>query len=278
MARVTFRPRRASAVFFTYPRTARSRVRVRVRVCVCASYVVLPKFPWRASRSVHDGRRPFFPVSTYKPVTGPCRGGGVVHGFAQFFKARVTFRPRRASAVFSRVHVQPVHGSVYVRVLRTWFCPVFQGARHVPSTTGVGRFFHVSTYIPFTGPFKGPCTCVCLVRGFAQFSMARVPFRPRRASAVFSRVHVQPVHGSVYVRVRRTWFCPVFHGARHVPSTTGVGRFFPCPRTARSRVRVRACASYMVLPSFPRRASRSVHDGRRPFFSRVHVQPVHGSV
>src|SRR3954471_15661586 len=252
MARVPFRPRRASAVFsrvhvqpvhgsvyvrvrrtwfcpvfqgarhvpsttgvgrfFPCPRTARSRVRVRA----CASYMVLPSFPRRASRSVHDGRRPFFPVSTYSPFTGPCTCVCVVHGFAQFSKARVTFRPRRASAVFSRVHVQPVHGSVYVRVRRTWFCPVFQGARHVPSTTGVGRFFHVSTYSPFTGPCKGPCTCVCLVRGFAQFSMARVPFRPRRASAVFSRVHVQPVHGSVYVRVPRTWFCPVLHGARHV--------------------------------------------------------------
>src|SRR3954470_16058046 len=79
---------------------------------------------------------------------------------------------------FSRVHVQPVHGSVYVRVRRTWFCPVFHRARHVPSATGVGRFFHVSTYSPFTGPCKGPCTSVCLVRGFAQFSMARVTFRP----------------------------------------------------------------------------------------------------
>src|SRR3954470_23686078 len=164
--------------FFTYPRTARSRVRVRVRVRVCASYVVLPSFPWRASRSVHDGCRPFFPVSTYSPFTGPCTCVCVVHGFAQFSIARVTFRPRRPSAVFSRVHVQPVHGSVYVRVRRTWFCPVLHGARHVPSTTSVGRFFHVSTYSPFTGPCKGPCTCLCLVRGFAQFSMARVTFPP----------------------------------------------------------------------------------------------------
>src|SRR3954467_12587118 len=174
MARVTFRPRRASAVFFTCPRTARSRVRIRVRVRACASYMVLPSFPWRASRSVHDERRPFFHVSTYSPFTGPCKGPCtcvcLVHGFAQFSMARVTFRPRRASAVF----------------------------------------FHVSTYSPFTGPCKCACTFVCLVRGFAQFSMARVMFRPRRPSAVFSRVHVQPVHGSVYVRVRRTWFCPVF--------------------------------------------------------------------
>ena len=180
------------------PRTARSRVRVRVtvraraarsrvRVRVCASYVFLPSFPWRASGSVHDGRRP----------------------------------------LFSRVHVPPVHGSVYVCVPRTWFCPVFHGARPVPSTTGVGHFFPVSTYRPFTGP----CTSVCLVRVFAQFSMARVRFRPRRASAIFSS----------------------------------------CPRTARSRVRVRVCASYVVLPSFPWRASTSVHDGRRPLFSCVPV-------
>src|SRR4051812_41922928 len=102
--------------FFTCPRTARSRVRVRVRVRPCASYVVLPSFPWRASRFVHDGRRPFFPVSTYSPFTGPCKGPCtsvcLVLGFAQFSMARVTFRPRRALPVFSRVHVQPVHGSV----------------------------------------------------------------------------------------------------------------------------------------------------------------------
>src|SRR4051812_35273856 len=83
-------------------------------------------------------------------------------------------------------------------------------------------------------------------------------------------VHVS-VQGSVYVRVPRTWFCPVFHGARHVSSTTAVGRFFPCPRRSQERGggkdRVHACASYMVLPTFPWRASRFVHDGRRPFFS-----------
>src|SRR4051812_7868913 len=100
----------------------------------------------------------------------------------------------------------------------------------------------------------------------------------------FSRVHEQPVNGpgkgSVYVRVPRTWFCPVFHGARHVSSMTAVGRFFPCPRTARSRVRVRVrvrpCASYVVLPSFPWRASRFVHDGRRPFFPLSTYSPFTG--
>ena len=194
MACVRFRPRRASPTFFPCPRTARSRVRVRV----CASYVVLPSFPWRASGSVHDGRRPLF---------FPC--------------------PRTARSRV-RVCVCLVRG----------FAQVSMCARHVPSTTGVGPFFPVSTYSPFTGPCNGPCTCVCVVRGFAQFSMTRVRFRPRRASATF----------------------------------------FPCPRTARSRVRVRLCASYVFLPSFPWRASGSVHDGRRPFFPRVHVQPVHGSV
>src|SRR3954464_15898149 len=224
--------------FFSWTSRTCSRVRVRA----CASYMVLPSFPWRASRSVHDGRRPFF--FTY---------------------------PRTAR---SRVRVR-----VRVRVCASYVVlPSFPWRASRSVHNGRRLFSDVSTYSPFTCLCKGPCTFVCLVHGFAQFSMARVTFRPRRASAVFSRVHVQPVHGSVYVRVRRTWFCPVFHGARHVPSTTGVGRFFPCPRTARSRVRVRACASYMVLPSFPWRASRSVHDGRRPFFSRVHVQPVQGSV
>src|SRR4051812_36599419 len=88
-------------------------------------------------------------------------------------------------------------------------------------------------------------------------------------------VHVS-VQGSVYVRVPRTWFCPVFHGARHVSSMTAVGRYFPCHGTARSRVRVRACALYVVLPSFPCRASRFVHDGRRPFFPVSTYSPFTG--
>ena len=126
------------------PRTARSRVRVRVtvraraarsrvRVRVCASYVFLPSFPWRASGSVHDGRRP----------------------------------------LFSRVHVPPVHGSVYVCVPRTWFCPVFHGARPLPSTTGVGHFFPVS-------PCTSLCTWFCLIfhgaRPVPSTTLARVSF------------------------------------------------------------------------------------------------------
>src|SRR3954465_861025 len=164
-----------------FSRTSRTRSRVRVRAC--ASYVVLPSFPWRASRFVHDGRRPFF--FTY---------------------------PRTARSW------------VRVRVCASYVVlPSFPWRASRSVHDGRRPFFPVSTYSPFTGP----CTCVCVVHGFAQFSMGRVTFRPRRASAVF----------------------------------------FTCPRTARSRVRVRACASYVVLPSFPWGASRSVHDGRRPFFS-----------
>ena len=65
----------------------------------------------------------FFPVSTYTPFTGPCMG------------------------MCTR------------RVPRTWFCPVFHGARQLSSTTAVGQFFPVSSYSPFTAPFK----CFCLV-------------------------------------------------------------------------------------------------------------------
>ena len=147
----------------------------------------------------------------------------------------------------------------------------------------------VSTYRPFTGPctcngpctcspFTGPCTCVCVVRVFAQFSMACVRFRPRRASPTFSRVHVPPVHGSVYVCVPRTWFCPVFHGARPVPSTTGVGHFFPVSTYSPFTGPCMCVPRTWFCPGFHVRTSRSVHDGGRPLFPRVHVQPVHGSV
>ena len=160
----------------------------------CATYVVLPSFPWRASTSVHDGRPP----------------------------------------VFSRVHVHPVHGPCKGpstrRVPRTWFCPVFHGPRQLPSTTAVGHFFPVSTFSPFTSPCKGPRTCVCLVCGFAQFSMARVHSRQRQASARFftctrSRVRVR-VRVCVCVFVPSMWFSPVFQGAGPFPSTTGIGQFF----------------------------------------------------
>src|SRR3990170_50253 len=135
--------------FFT---CTRSRVRVRVRVLVRAEYVVLPSFPWRASSSVHDGRRPLFHVYPFSPFTGPCKGPCtstcLVRGFVQISMARVQFRPRRASATFSRVPVHgSVYGSVYVPLPRTWFCPVFHGARPVPSTTGVGQFFHVLAHV-----------------------------------------------------------------------------------------------------------------------------------
>src|SRR4051812_31226397 len=188
--------------FFPCPRTARSRVRVRA----CASYVVLPSFPWCASRSVHDGRRPFFLVSTYSPFTGPC---------------------------------------------------------------------------------KGLCMCVCVLHGFAQFSMARVMFRPGRASAVF---FTSPRTARSRVRIRvRVRACASYMVLPSFPwrasRSVHDGRrpfFSTCPSTARSRVhvsvRVRLSASYVVLPSFPWRVSRSVHDGRRPFFPVSTYSPFHGSV
>ena len=122
---------------------------------------VLPSFPWRASTSVHDGRRALFSRVHVQPVHGVrvrVRVRGVCHvrGFAQFSMARVNFRPRRPSASF-------------------FPCPRTARSR-------------VRVRVRLRG--------VCHVRGFAQFSMARVNFRPRRLSA----------------------------------------SFFPCPRTARSRL------------------------------------------
>src|SRR6266536_1663939 len=168
-------------------------------------------------------------------------------------------------------------------------------------------------------PIFGPCTCVCVVRCFAQFSMACVQFRPRRAPATFFPCPRTARCWSVYAYVAPMLFCPVLHGARPVPSTTGVGHFFPvfpyrpitgpctcaCPvrgfaQFCMSRVqlrarwasatffpvspyrplwvRVRVGDMYVVLPSFPWRASGSVHGGRRPLFPRVPVQAIHGAV
>ena len=124
----------------------------------------------------------------------------------------------------------PVSGSVYASVPRRWFYPVFHGARPVPSTTGVGYFFSRVPVPPGLGPCTGPCTRRWLVGGFGLFSMARLQFRPRRASGTFfpcpRTARSGSVYGSVYASVPRRWFCPVFHGARPVPSTTGVGHFF----------------------------------------------------
>jgi len=167
-----------------------------------------------------------------------------------------------------------VYGSVYASVPRRWFCPVFHGARPVPFTTGVGHFFPRVPVPPGLGPCTGPCTRRCLVCGFTQFSMARVQFRPRRASGTFftcpRTARSGSVYGSVYASVPRRWFWPVFHGTRPVTSRTGVGHFFPVstyrPFWVRVRVRVRVGASSVVLPTFPWRASSSVHDGRRAFF------------
>src|SRR6266536_1939471 len=76
-------------------------------------------------------------------------------------------------------------------------------------------------------PIFGPCTCVCVVRCFAQFSMACVQFRPRRAPATFFPCPRTARCWSVYAYVAPMLFCPVLHGARPVPSTTGDGHFFP---------------------------------------------------
>ena len=131
----------------------------------------------------------FFPDLSY-PFTGPCTRRvprtwfcPVFHGARQlpFTTAVGHFFPVSTYSPFTA----PCKGPCTRRVPRTWFCPVFHGARQLPSTTAVGQFFPVSTYSPFTGPCNGPCTCVCVVRGFAQFSMTRVRFRPRRASATF---------------------------------------------------------------------------------------------
>ena len=170
----------------------------------------------------------------------------LVCGFHQFSMARVHSRPRRASASFftctrsarSRVRVRVC---VRVCVPSTWFCPVFHGAGPFPSTTGVGQIFHV---YPFTGPCKGPCVCLCLVCGFHQFSMARVHSRPRWASASFSHVLVQPVHGSVYVCVCLVRGFAQFSMARvHSRPRRASARFFTCTRSlVRLRVRVCVCA------------------------------------
>ena len=103
------------------------------------------QFSMAPSTSVHDGRRPFFPVSPYSLFTGPCKGPctwGVPH---------------------------------------TWFCPVFHGARPLLSTTGVGHFFPCPRITRSRVRVRG----MCYVRGFNHFSMACVHFRPRRASGTF---------------------------------------------------------------------------------------------
>src|SRR6266536_197730 len=140
--------------------------------------------------------------------------------------------------LFSRVLVPPVVGPC----TRTWLLCCFAQfcmARVRFSPRRVtATFFPDSPYRMFKGPCRHMCTCVCLVRGFAQFCMARVQLRARWASATFFPV-------SPY---RPLW------------------------------VRVRVGDMYVVLPSFPWRASGSVHGGRRPLFPRVPVQAIHGAV
>src|SRR6266536_2887109 len=128
-------------------------------------------------------------------------------------------------------------------------------------------------------PIFGPCTCVCVVRCFAQFSMACVQFRPRRAPATFFPCPRTARCWSVYAYVAPMLFCPVLHGARPVPSTTGVGHFFPVfpyrpitgPCTCACPVRGFAQFCMSRVPLRARRASAT-------FFPDVSVQAVHGAV
>ena len=295
MARAQFRVRRPSGRFFPCPRSTRVRVRVLVRVRVGHSSVVLACFPWRAPSSVSDGRRavfsrvpeapvygsvyssvcewvtrrwfwpvfhgarpvpcptavgPFFPVSPKHPCTGPCTrpcaSGSLVGGFGLFSMARAQFRVRRPSGRFFPC---PRSTRVRVRVLvrvRVGHSSVVLACFpwRAPSSvpTAVGPFFPVSPKHPCTGPCTRPCASGSLVGGFGLFSMARAQFRVRRPS----------------------------------------GRFFPCPRSTRVRVRVlvrvRVGHSSVVLACFPWRAPSSVSDGRRAVFSRVPEAPVYGSV
>ena len=125
-----------------------------------------------------------------------------------------------------------VHASVYGSWNRLCFCPVFHGTRAAPSTTGVGNFFSLVPVRPVLGTCTGPYTDHGIVCAFAMFSMTHVQLRPRRPSGTFfpcprTARSRGPCKGPCTRRVPRTWFCPVFHGARQLPSTTAVGHFFP---------------------------------------------------
>jgi hypothetical protein len=158
-----------------------------------------------------------------RPPTLPARFCPVFHGARPVFHGACP-EPSPAgvghffpvSPFFARVRV----GASYM-VLPSfqWSAPSFPW--RAPRTVPDGRRALFSR-VPVFCPCTRPCTSGCLVHGFAQFSMARAQFRPRRASGIFFRV---PVFLPVYESVPRTWFCPVLHGARPVSSTAGVGHF-----------------------------------------------------
>ena len=185
---------------------------------------------------------------------------------------------------------------MYAYVRSTSFCPVFHGARTVPSQTGVRDVF-----FPCDRPCTGPCTCTCLVRRFAQFCMSHVQLLYKRASgkkntrvtvpavfgpctgpctrtcivrrfAQFFMSHVQllhgtgrfwSVHGSMYAYVPSTSFCLVFHVARAAPSETDV-------RQKNSRVTVPAVFGPCTGP-----CTRTCIVRRFAQFSMSHVQLLH---
>ena len=152
-------------------------------------------------------------------------------------------RPPYPFFPFPHVHVfWPVCPYVHPSMTRTWFAPVFHGARPVCCNTAPYPFFpfpHVHVFWP-----------VCL---YVHPSMPRTRFSPvfHDARPVFCKtaviprvspfpqVHVfWPVCPYVHPSMPRTWFSPVFHGARPVFCNTAVvPRFLaftffrPCART-----------------------------------------------
>ena len=163
---------------------------------------------------------------------------------------------------------------MYAYVRSTSFCPVFHGARTVPSQTGVRDVF-----FPCDRPCTGPCTCTCLVRRFAQFFMSHVQL-------LHGTGRCWSVHGSMYAYVPSTSFCPVFNVARAAPSQTGVRQknsrvtvtavFGPCtgPCTRTCIVRRFAQFSMSHVQLLHKRASgQKVHvSWYRPSFPWVHVR------
>ena len=163
-------------------------------------------------------------------------------------------------------------------------CPsVCEGGVHCFETLPWQRFFAMAHIFAAMAPCTRPCTRWCLVHGFAQFSMARAQFRPRRASGIFfpcgrswpctcpwtSRPVFCSCTPPCMSRCIEHGFCLVFPVSRPDSSTTGVGHFPRVPFFPRVLVHGRVGASYMVLPCFAWRASSFVHGGSRALCYRV---------